>query len=128
MKQKLIGFAMLLALTSPFGCISDKEIDDLDDGPPGGSDVNPGSASGTDMLTGVLGGLSSDEVSKRDLLATLIDFYAASSDSSDSEALLWEVAASAARDGRAGVKRSVAEFVVGQIVTAAAEAATPATP
>src|SRR5262245_57400633 len=125
-KQYVLGLGVFLVLLAPAGCLSGGEdLVDLNDGVP----VVAGAAdSAADVLTGVLGDPSSDDVSKGDLLATMIEFFAATSDSSDSEALLWEVAASAARDGRAGVKRSVANFVVGQVASAVAGAAIPATP
>jgi hypothetical protein len=128
MKHRLFGFAVLLPLISPFGCLSGADLGNLADGASAANESTLGTASGIDLVTGALGNNSSTDVSKGDLLATMIDFFAASSDPTDSEALMWEVAASAARDGRAGVKRAVADFVIGQMTKNLSSATMPATP
>jgi hypothetical protein len=92
------------------------------------SDTSGEAVSGVELLTDVLDGGSSEEISNRDLLATVIELFAVTSDATDSESLMLDLAAAAARDGREGVKRAVGEFVVGQIAQAVAGAAIPATP
>ena len=115
MKQKLIGCIAVLALISPLGCLSDADVTDVIGGEFAESAL-PDSASAAGLLTDILGGKATDEIPKRELLAILIEFFAASASGSDG--LMWDLAASAARDGRDGVRRSVAEYVAGQVAEA----------
>jgi hypothetical protein len=123
-KQKLIGIWLILSLISPLGCLSSGDVAEVVQG----ESVEADASAAADLLTGVLGDGTNDELSKGDLLATLIELFAASSGASGSEELLWDVAASAARDGRAGVKRSVADFVINEATEAVVGAIIPDTP
>ena len=124
MKRKLLGCIVILASLSPFGCLSNGDVTDLVSGESAEVEsVNPASAA--NLLTNILGSESSDEFSKREMLAMLIDFFAASNSTTDSDELMWDLAASAARDGRTGVQRSLKEFVIGQVAGAVAGGAIP---
>ena len=124
MKQRLLGCVVILASLSPLGCLSDGELTDLVAGESAQQQsVNPAAAA--NLLTNILGDESTDEISERELLATLIEFFAASRSATGGDALMWDLAANAARDGRDGMRRAVAEFVLGQVAGSVTGMATP---
>src|SRR5262245_26992283 len=126
MKRAIVGFFVAgLMLAGAAGCLNGATASDLLGGlEPTTQPADQSSGTLTDALSSDALGALQGSTSKRELLASVIDLLATNSNATGTDALMWDLAASGVRDGRNGVEKSVAEFVINQVTKAVVNGAT----